>query len=192
MNKKPEIKFIFNELKATQAAYFLLMAKSGILPDYSLLRLLYFTDRIMILCRDRSLTGDQPILTHAGVSLLNIQKLINNKNSLWYTHISNAQGCLNANRQNPPGDSELSKYEKYILEFVVASFGLVPNGWYYQNLLPEYQYYLPSSDTKDPVLVDPAYIIRAAATCTGENPENTINNIKEDLKELKFISSLGC
>lgn len=144
--KTPKLSFNSMSLKLLRPLIYLLKLNNSLLPDHILLKMLYLADRPVILGRYRILIGDQLILTPEGISLLNIQNLINSKqDSIWHKHIKNAQGCLNADLQNPPGDSELSRYEKFILEFVQSAFRVVPEGFRYIDLLPEVMYTSPPS-----------------------------------------------
>ncbi len=135
----------FNEVKATQAASWLLELRGGRMSYMKLIKLLYLTDRQSIISRGRTITTCRHVSMARGPVVSEILDLITeddppNGLTFWRQHISPP-----ANREvslvQDPGDEELSRAEVAIIDSVFAEHG-AKSRWAlvdYTHGLPEWQ-----------------------------------------------------
>lgn len=135
----------FNELKATQAAARLLVARGGRMSYMKLLKLLYIADREALLRWGRPITGDAFYSLDHGPVLSRTLTLINEgaapgETSEWVDHISVPDG-YSVTLLKDPGDGALCEAEVDLLAEIFQKFGHL-NRWDIVKLthsFPEWQ-----------------------------------------------------
>lgn len=120
------IRFHYNEIKATQAAAYLLKKNSGILNYMKLIKLLYLSDREALSAWERPITGDSFFsMTHGPVLSKTLDKINSGKNpsekSYWHEHISTPSN-YKVKLKSEPGVDELSKREKDVLDRIFNKY----------------------------------------------------------------------
>jgi uncharacterized phage-associated protein len=184
--QKP-IEFRFDDKKAAQAAAYLLRRHGGRMKYMMLLKLLYLSDRELLVTRGRTITGDVmysmkcgPVLSH----ILNILKrdVFTAVSPEWGEHISPPEGYF-VRLTSESSTDELSRTELKIMDSVDAKYGGMDE-WALVDLLhkilPEYE--KVESGRK---LILPDQILRSV-----EMSEDEIVSLRQELRELAAVDAL--
>ena len=153
------IRFNFNFQKTLQASAFLLRLAGGRMDYIDFLKMLYIADRECLTEEREPITGDSVIAMKNGPVLCTVRNLIKEKNSQseqWHRFIGTHFDQTTKQREvfakkKIPGEDELYRYEKIILERVFKEHkdqDLVA----YTHTFPEWKKYeqtLNSPNTKN-------------------------------------------
>jgi uncharacterized phage-associated protein len=121
------IRFKFNNIKTIQAASYLLSRNGGSMSKGILLKMLYLTDRALLVERGHPLTGDQPVSMENGPVLSTVYDLMKGAalqhRRYWEQHISDAKkGEQNVSLKKNAGTDRLSKSELSALQKTYDAF----------------------------------------------------------------------
>jgi len=136
---------IYNEIKTTQAAAYILQKRSGVEYYLKLIKLLYLADREAINRLGLPISQDRYVSMGKGPVLSITYDLISSEPnpenaSYWHTYISEPSG-YKVNLLNDPGVGQLSLAETEILDEIINTYGKFDR-WALVHLthhLPEYQ-----------------------------------------------------
>ena len=123
------MRFLFDELKAAQAAAYLLKRHGGRLNYTILTKLLYLADRRSLLEIGRLISGDELVSMPQGPVLSRVYELINlgpkddAAPSPWFAYIMREGRYEVALCDPSPSNDELSKHEMKILDEIDEQFG---------------------------------------------------------------------
>jgi uncharacterized phage-associated protein len=176
----------FNERKALQATAYVLRLAGGRLNYMKLLKLLYLADRTALIERGLPVTTDRPVSMRYGPVLSNTYSLIRdqampNVASEFARFVVQAEP-YEVKLEGDPGEDELSRYEKALLERMWREHGSKT-----QWELVDYTHGLPEwTDPADSSLeIRAEEILRSAGL-----PEEEIANRLELLRELRQVEAL--
>ena len=151
------MQFIYDQIKATQAAACLLKRRGGRHDYGSLVKLLYLADRKALISGGGSITGAGPVCMPHGMVLSEVLNSITKagEGTYWRQFISSPQGRYVSLLSSPPSPDHLSRFEHDILvnidqEFGTFSFTKLRR---YTHKLPEYQDPQGSSIRIDPEII---------------------------------------
>jgi len=118
------MRFLFDELKTTQAAAYLIGRAGGSMNYMKLIKLLYLADRASLLLSGEPITGAKYVSMERGPVLSEVLDLIKRPQQdrdQWCRFIEKEgyDVCL----VNPAGDSELSDFEVRMLESTFEKYG---------------------------------------------------------------------
>lgn len=119
------IQFRFNEVKATQAAAYLLKKSGNQMKYLGLIKLLYLADRENLRGMERPITGDKYVSMKNGPVLSAVKNLITEEDAdrdYWGKYIS-APEDFAVKLVQDPGTDELCEYEEEILDQVFEQYG---------------------------------------------------------------------
>jgi uncharacterized phage-associated protein len=180
------MRFVFDELKAAQAAAYLLKLHGGTMNYMVLIKLLYLADRQALIETGSPVTRDRMVSMPHGPVLSNILDLINmgrpQPAGPWFDYITEPSNYDVSLEIDIPASDELSRYELDLLKQVHDRFGSMDK-WALRDLthtLPEWVDPRGSS-----VPIDPESILRAA----GKSPEQ-IEKMSADAEELWFLDTV--
>ena len=155
------MKFLYNPRKAAQTAAFLVRLNGGQMDAFSLIKILYLSDRRGLAERGRPITGDVMVSMPHGPVLSRIYDEIKSppevQDQFWAEYLTARGGNLiSLKEQNPPTE-ELSEYERAILTETHNNYG-----HYQPKQLREITHRLP--EYVDPqgssIPIDPIKILR--------------------------------
>lgn len=185
------MRFRFNDQKTTQAAAHLLKLHGGTMDYIKLIKLLYLTDRQMLLDHGIPLTGDTMLSMRHGPVLSRVLDFINNgenhQKSLWFKIIAPPAEyavSLRPEFQDAPPVDELSEYELQLLREIHEQYGSIDK-WKLVDLLHDQ---LP--EWRDPghsvLPISPADILRAE-----DRSDEQIADVKRTAEDLWFLGRAG-
>jgi uncharacterized phage-associated protein len=121
---KDQIKYRFNEAKATQVAAWLLKRRQGTLPYLALMKLLYLAERESFRANGRPIVGDLYVSMNKGPVLSNLLNLITGEGGaftpragIWDRFIKKTSE-VDVALQDDPGAGNLSESETALLDEV--------------------------------------------------------------------------
>ena len=123
------MKLAFDEIKATQTAAFFLKLADGELNYMALIKLLYRADREAIRRWGLPITTDHYVSMKYGPVTSTIYDLIKKsaikaaRPTTWSTHIQKANDPNSVRLEGDPGESELSRAEKRLIDEVFSVYG---------------------------------------------------------------------
>lgn len=135
------MRFVYNPVKAAQAAAKIIKLHGGPIDTLVLMKLLYLADREALLDSGYTITGDAMVSMPHGPVLTNILDCITCNERPWRDYIQERQNHLLSLEVPDPSDDELSEYEIEILERVHQLYGHL-GPWQIRKLtheLPEYE-----------------------------------------------------
>lgn len=120
------MKFWFKEKKTAEAAAYLLKLNGGMMDKLTLIRMLYMTDRTVLLECGWSITGDKMIAMDHGPALSQILNIINfgaKPDPCWAKYIISLQSDIISLKQDVNQEmDELSRYEIKVLSEIFDKF----------------------------------------------------------------------
>ena len=183
------IRFQFNEIKATQAAAFLLKANGGKMNYMKLIKLLYLADREALSRWERPITCDTYVSMDNGPVLSKVLDKINSgKNpfgdkSYWHEYISSPENYNIKLLRKKPGYDELSQREIEVLITIYERYKKY-NKWQMVNICHEI---LPEWDdphgTSIPIRIED--ILRAV-----KKTERDIELIEDEVDDINYVRSI--
>jgi uncharacterized phage-associated protein len=135
------MRFVYNPVKAAQAAAKLIKLHGGPIDTMVLMKLLYLADREALLVSGYTITGDAMVSMPHGPVLTNVLECVTCNERPWRDYIKERQNHLLALENQEPNDDELSEYEIGILGHIHQKFGHL-GPWEIRKLtheLPEYE-----------------------------------------------------
>ena len=135
------MRFVYNPLKAAQAAAKIIKIHGGPIDTLVLMKLLYLADREALLESGYTITGDAMVSMPHGPVLTNVLDCITCNERPWRDYIKERQNHLLALENEDPNDDELSEYEIDILRQTNQRYGHL-GPWQIRKLtheLPEYE-----------------------------------------------------
>lgn len=119
------MRFMFDDLKAAQAAGYLLQRSGGSMPYIKLMKLLYLADRQSLVDTGAPVTGAYMVSMEYGPVLSEVLNLMTfgDHDSAWKQYVSAPYGdyMVSATRDGLPVDA-LSEYETDLLERLVERY----------------------------------------------------------------------
>lgn len=113
------MKFFYNPRKAAQTAAFLVRLNGGRMDVFSLIKVLYLSDRRALVERGRPITGDVMVSMPHGPVLSRIYDEIKApaevQDESWSKHLKGRDENMVSLREQNPASDELSDYERAIL-----------------------------------------------------------------------------
>ena len=119
------IRFKFDEVKATQAAAYLLKKNGNQMKYLGLIKLLYLADRENLKEMERSITGDRYVSMKNGPVLSAVKNLITEEDAdreFWGKYISSPEDFV-VRLKEDPGTDELCEFEEETLDRVFDQYG---------------------------------------------------------------------
>lgn len=186
------MRFHFNDAKTAQAAAHLLKLNGGTMPYMVLIKLLYLTDRKMLLDHGRPVTGDKLFSMRHGPVLSRVLDFVTygpkkEPETVWFSLITEPSGYdVSLKVEEPPVD-ELSPLELNLMKAVHEKYGKLgtENRWdlvdLLHRILPEWK---DPGDTS--TRIEYADILRA-----DDRSEEEIALIKSEAASVWFLGSLG-
>jgi uncharacterized phage-associated protein len=176
----------FNEVKATQAAAFLLTLRGGQMSYMKLIKLLYLADRESLLKHGHPITTDRWVSMDNGPVVSRIYELIREEpqpgiDSFWQRHIAPAAN-YEVKLAADAGDDELSPAEIDVLQEIFERHGR-SGRWElveYSRTLPEWH---DPDGSSIPISVED--ILSA-----GGWPADEIEEVVDELQHLAYMSQL--
>ncbi len=166
------MRFVYNSVKAAQAAAKIIKLHGGAIDTLVLMKLLYLADREALLDSGYTITGDTMMSMPHGPVLTNVLDSVTCNARPWRDYMKERQNHLLALENQEPSDDELSEYEIGILTKIHQRFGHL-GPWEIRKItheLPEYEDPNGSSSR-----IEPADILKFAGrsqkdieTLTGE------------------------
>lgn len=153
------MRFVYNPVKAAQAAAKIIKIHGGPIDTLVLMKLLYLADREALLDSGYTITGDAMVSMPHGPVLTNVLDCVTCNEHPWRDYIKERQNHLLALENQEPNDDELSEYEIGILGKIHQLYGHL-GPWEIRKLtheLPEYQDPRGSSSR-----IEPADILKFA------------------------------
>ena len=156
------MRFVFDELKAAQAASILLERAGGSMPYIKLIKLLYLADRGSLIETGSTITGDEHYSLKYGPVLSNVLNLIKEsrprEGSVWHGYVQreNFDAVLVG---KGACDDHLSEYDTDLLNGIFDSYGSW-RSWAvvdHTHSLPEW-----TDPGESRTRIDPAEILRYA------------------------------
>lgn len=135
------MRFVYNPLKAAQAAAKIIKIHGGPIDTLVLMKLLYLADREALLDSGYTITGDAMVSMPHGPVLTNVLDCMTCNESPWRDYVKERQNHLLALENQDPNDDELSEYEIGILEEIHQMYGHL-GPWEIRKMthaLPEYE-----------------------------------------------------
>lgn len=135
------MRFVYNPIKAAQAAAKLIKLHGSPIDTLVLMKLLYLADREALLESGYTITGDAMVSMPHGPVLTNVLDCVTCNEQPWRDYIKERQNHLLALEVQDPNDDELSEYEIAILERIHKLYGHL-GPWQIRKLtheLPEYE-----------------------------------------------------
>jgi uncharacterized phage-associated protein len=158
---RPHLRFDFDELKAAQAAAYLIRKTPERAFNYMhLIKLLYLVDRTLLVARGQPLTGDGLVSMEFGPVLTTVLDLVKapDKGDEWSKYIvKGGRWSVAIDDETPDSTSELSKAELRTLDEVFERYGKMDRWKLVQHLhedFPEWE-----DPGKSSTRIEPAEIL---------------------------------
>jgi hypothetical protein len=165
------MRFIFDEVKATQAAAYLLKKAGGREYLLKLMKLLYLSDRQALIEGGYPITGDQMFSLPKGPVLSTILDLVNGgvaptDDSPWCRAIAEEGEARILKLVQDPGDDDLSPFEINIMDRIFDLYGSVDRFDLVELLHKSLPEFTDPGGSSCPI--DPTEILRSAGFDSAE------------------------
>jgi uncharacterized phage-associated protein len=183
------LQFVYKPRKAAQAAAHLVRLGGGKLSVLALMKLLYLADRKCLAMRGSPITGDRMVSMPHGPVLSRIYDEIQwgpNEKQLqpWYEYLTERQGNdVSLRGPNPPA-TELSEFERTVLEGVFREYAHL-GAWGLRKVTHELPEYVDPQGSSLPI--DPAIILREEGWS-----EEDIQDAAMTAREEVFLHKVAC
>lgn len=179
------MRFIYNSVKAAQAAAHLVKLANGKKNLMALLKLLYLADRKALLETGFPITGDNMVAMPNGPVLSRIYDSVKwgrKDSDPWFSYISERANNRVTLVKTNPGRTELSDYEIEVLDFIHAHHGHLDQ-WQLRDLTHRLPEYVDPNGSSSPI--NPEDILRAES-----KSESDIQHFARLAEETYFLGSL--
>ena len=176
------MRFVYNPVKAAQAAAKIIKLHGGPIDTLVLMKLLYISDREALLDSGYTITGDAMVSMPHGPVLTNILDCITCNESPWRDYIKERQNHLLSLEIQDPNDDELSEYEIDILKRVHHQYGHL-GPWQIRKLTHELPEYVDPNGSSS--RIEPSDILRLAGR--SQKDIEAITGEAESLYEVRHL-----
>ena len=187
---------LFNLIKTIQVTAYLLKQNENKMRHLRLLKLLYLINREALKEDANFVIYDTAYASPKGLILSTVYKLIEGRgrqSNQWQRYIETGQ--YHVFLGNDPGDDELSKFEKNIIESVFNRYGRLSNIELieFMETLPEWNRYVPRlmlAKSKNSYHIELKEIVNAVAEETGKDSVAFLERVKRNVVEVKFFADV--
>lgn len=156
---RSSMRFLYNPLKAAQAAAHIVKVHGGPINLLVLMKLLYLADRKALIDSGYSITGDAMVSMPHGPVLSMIYDCVQWNERPWRDYISERSNHMVDLEHQNPGNDEMSDYEIHVLEQIHQQYGQL-GPWDIRRLTHELPEYEDPNGSSSPI--EPASILRFA------------------------------
>ena len=176
------MKFLYNQVKAVQAAAYMVRLHGGHMDVLVLIKLLYLADRKALIDSGYPITGDSMVSMPHGPVLCGIYDSIKWNDSPWCDYITERSHDEVSLRIQEPDTGELSDYEAKVLETIHEHYGHM-GPWDLRRLTHELPEYEDPHGSSYPI--EPADILRHAGKSDHE-----IEILTREAEEFRTVGRL--